>query len=153
MIYTIAYYVKLYPLVNELNMKKHIIIIIALILASSCGTLERTRSVLTGFADFRPYTTAGIFISPDPYSGSEYTAIGEFAANIKPAIKMGANRIPEVERISPAELLDITVTEAKKRGANGIVDYHTTMNYKDGYLESYDISAFFILIHEVKVND
>lgn len=134
-------------------MKRAIIIATILFFVSSCGVLERARSVQTGFADFRPYTTAGFFISPDPYSGSDYTAIGEFAASIKPAWKMGSNRTMEVERISPAELLDITVAEAKKRGANGIVDYHTTINYKDGIINSYDISAFFILIHEVEIKD
>ncbi len=134
-------------------MKKLFLISVIILLASSCGMLERSRSIMTGFADFRPYTTAGIFISPDPYSGNDYTAIGEFSASILPAWTIGSNRSIQAERISPAELLDITVSEAKKRGANGIVDYKTTINYKDGAINSYDISAFFILIHEVKVDD
>ena len=134
-------------------MKTCIILILAIALATSCSILQRSRTVLTGFADFRPYTTAGIFISPDPYSGSHYTAIGEFSASVLPAWTIGSNRSIEVEKISPAELLDITVSEAKKLGANGIVDYHTTINYKEGAINSYDISAFFILIHEVKVED
>ena len=68
---------------------------------------------------------------------------------------MGENRLYKAETITAAELLQMTVEEARKKGANGIVDYRVniTRSASGGVVESYDISALFILIHEVEIND
>lgn len=131
-------------------MKKCIFIL--LVFLSGCASLNRPRSVVEGFADYRPYTTAGLFISPDPYNGTNYTAIGEYRAVVLPAMTMGENKTYKVETISSAELLKMTVEEARKKGANGIVDYRVTTTYSTTTkaVESYEVSALFILIHEVE---
>lgn len=136
-------------------MKRLIIIIVCAAAMTGCASLERARMVTGGFADYRPYTTAGFFISPDPYPGNDYTAIGEYRASVLPARKMGENRTYKAETISAAELLQMTVEEARRKGANGIVDYRVTVarSATTGVVESYDISALFILIHDVEIND
>lgn len=136
-------------------MKRLIIIVVCASAIAGCASLERARTVTGGFADYRPYTTAGFFISPDPYPGDDYTAIGEYRASVLPAWKMGENRLYKAETITAAELLQMTVEEARKKGANGIVDYRVniTRSASTWVVESYDISALFILIHEVEIND
>ena len=134
---------------------KRVLLLLVLLSAAGCGTLNRPRSIVEGFADYRPYTTAGLFISPDPYTGTDYTAIGEYRALVLPALTMGENRTYKVETISSAELLEMTVKEARKKNANGIVDYRvvTTYSTTSKAVESYEVSALFILIHEVKGDD
>lgn len=136
-------------------MRRLIAILLSALSLAGCASLNRARTVTEGFADYRPYTTAGFFISPDPYPGGEYTTIGEYRASVLPAWKMGENRIYQAEAISAAELLEMTVAEAKRKGANGIVDYRVTVSRSasTGVVESYDISALFILIKEVERND
>lgn len=131
------------------------LIVLILVAATSCASLERARTVADSFADFRPYTTEGFFVSPDPYVGGDFTAIGEYRASVLPAWKMGENRTYKAETISAAELLSMTVAEAKRKGANGIADYRVTVSRSSttGTVVSYDISALFILIHEVGSHD
>lgn len=133
-------------------MRKTIVFLAAAIFLSGCATLDRARTVVEGFADYRPYTTDGLFISPDPYNGTNYTSIGEYRAVVLPAMTMGENRTYRVETINSAELLKMTVAEARKKGANGIVDYRVTTTYSTTTkaVESYEVSALFILIHEVE---
>ena len=120
-------------------MKKCVFII--LLILTGCSTLQRSRSVVEGFADYRPYTTAGMFISPDPYTGTDYTAIGEYRALVLPALTLAENRTYKVETISSSELLEMTVREARKKGANGIVDYRvvTTYSTTSKAVESYEV--------------
>ena len=137
------------------KMKAIAFLLAAAALLSGCATADRARSVVEGFADYRPYTTAGMFISPDPYTGTDYTAIGEYRAVVLPAMKMGENRTYKVETINSSELLKMTVEEARKKGANGVVDYrvNTTYSTTTKAVESYEVSALFILIHEVVTNE
>ena len=134
-------------------MKRYAILIAVIAILSGCASLDRARTVVSGFADYRPYTTAGMFISPDPYTGTDYTALGEYRAVVLPAMKMGENRTYKVETINAAELLKMTVEEARKKGANGVVDYRVTTTYSTTTkaVESYEVSALFIMIHEVEV--
>ena len=122
---------------------------------SGCASLDRARSVVEGFADYRPYTTDGMFISPDPYNGTDYTSIGEYRAVVLPAMTMGENRTYRVETINSAELLKMTVEEARRKGANGVVDYKVMTTYSPATkaVESYEVSALFILIHNVEVDE
>ena len=133
-------------------MRRFFFLIVSVGIISGCATLNRERTVVEGFADYRPYTTAGMFISPDPYNGTDYTAIGEYRAVVLPAMTMGENRTYKVETINAAELLQMTVAEARRKGANGIVDYRVVTTYSPTTksVESYEVSALFILIHDVK---
>ena len=126
------------------------LIVLIIFSVAGCASLERARTVTEGFADYRPYTTEGFFVSPDPYVGGNFTTIGEYRASVLPAWKMGENRTYKAETINAAELLQMTVAEAKKKGANGIADYRVTISRSaTGVVASYDISALFILIHEL----
>jgi len=136
-------------------MRRAFFFVLSAAIVSGCATLDRARTVVEGFADYRPYTTAGLFISPDPYNGTNYTSIGEYRAVVLPAMMMGENRTYKVETINAAELLQMTVAEARKKGANGIVDYRVTTTYSPATkaVESYEVSALFILIHEIEGDD
>lgn len=104
-----------------------------LLLAASCGPAKRLeRQVVVSFADYRPYQEIGFFISPDPYSGGPFESLGEIAIRVEPArdVKGGASDDGVYirtesghETIQNSELLDIAVSEAIKREANGIVNY------------------------------
>jgi len=130
-------------------MKRFIFFLVLVLFASGCGTMTRTRSVVVGFADYRPFTTAGMVVSPDPYTGADYTAIGEFHLEIRPAwVADGANL--KAETMTPSDILEIVVAEARKRGANGIVDYRVTPHYSSsGLIDVYEVYALLILIHEL----
>lgn len=136
-------------------MKKFFFLFVTAAVFPGCAAMNRERSVWAEFADYRPYTTDGMFISPDPYTGTDYTSIGEYRAVVLPAMKMGENRSYRAETISSAELLKMTVDEARRKGANGIADYRVTTTYSTATkaVESYEVSALFILIHEVPINE
>ena len=129
-------------------MRRIALLTIYLLILSGCGMYRHERAIYTGFADFRPYTTAGFYISPDPYTGGEHTVIGTLSAHVYPGVDMATYT---QESIPSAELLELTVAEAKKRGANGIVDYSVSevFNSRTGSLDYYEISALLILIHEL----
>lgn len=137
-------------------MKKFVISIVVAIAACGCGALRQVhdRYVDTYFLDFRPYTEAGFFISPNPYTGV-YSPVGDLLVKVVPAVypkdkksmivntKGGSyddgiySRPAEsdydtktiTEEISPSELLDIAVGEALKLGANGISNFRCSAIY------------------------
>lgn len=122
----------------------------AVLTLTGCGTsLAHDRAVSIGFADFRPYISAGFWISPGQYNG-KFEPIGELSIRIYPAIKattegdgvyMTTGYAPE--RIGADELLEIAYKAAKEKGANGIADYKTHIQ-GDGLAETYIITGLLI---------
>ncbi|MBR5660642.1 MAG: hypothetical protein IKW99_03740 [Bacteroidales bacterium] len=94
--------------------------VIAIAAFSGCGAInpQYSQTVTTSFLDFRPYTEAGFFISPDPYPGT-YDPIGQFSIEIIPAKNASGVQMP-----SSKEILDIAYIEAQEKGANGISNFH-----------------------------
>lgn len=136
-------------------MKKCVIFIIAAIAICGCGTSQQTydRYVDTHLLDYRPYTEAGFFISPNSYPGV-YSPVGDILIRVFPAVylkdnnkvlsaKTGGyddgiysrsndaapNSGTKTEEISSSELLDIAVGEALKLGANGISNFRCSSIY------------------------
>lgn len=148
-------------------MKRLLIFAVVAIVASSCSVLTHQRYVSTMFLDFQPYTEAGFFISPNPYTG-EFSPIGEISITIQPALmpktkvirgtgdytdglyaqKNNANVVQE--DIPASELLDMAVREAKAKGANGISNFKCLVVYDTDPIEPrhYEISGFAISIKD-----
>jgi len=144
-------------------MKKLLILAVAVIVASSCSVLTHQRYVSTMFLDFQPYTEAGFFISPNPYTG-EFSPIGEISITVQPALmpktkvirgsgeytdglyaqKSNANVVQE--DIPASELVEMAVREAKARGANGISNFKCIVVTGADPIEPrhYEISGFAI---------
>ncbi len=125
-------------------MKRICIFLISLLCLQSCSLLfsayePQQKSTLATFLDFRPYTSEGFFISPDPYSG-EHETLGQLFIEIIPEEK----EIRESERtkydsphyangllygyehITFAEVLEQAVQRASSIGADGIADMKIT---------------------------
>lgn len=113
-------------------MKRLIWILTALISMSSCAVLTRETTKTTVFLDYRPYTEAGFFLSPNSYTG-EYQPIGDLYIIVDPAVIPNTNSNNSIDgiyaqqivpvkgtKMSSEELLEIAVKEAGLRGANGI---------------------------------
>lgn len=121
---------------------KHILtLILAAILVASCGVATHTRITETAFIDYRPYTSAGFFLSPDPYTGA-FDALGEVIVYVTPAILPRAQAVRKAattfadgvynnagttsayvyEKVGAEDLLEDAVKIAKEMGANGLVD-------------------------------
>jgi hypothetical protein len=112
----------------------------AAIVLSSCGALfmpyePQQKVELASFLDFRPYTSAGFFISPDAYTG-EFEPLGQLYIEIYPEeIEISESKrlkynephyvngiLYAYEHIKFAEILDKAVAQAMKMGADGIAD-------------------------------
>jgi hypothetical protein len=112
----------------------------AAIVLTSCGALfmpyePQQRMDLASFLDFRPYTSAGFFISPDAYTG-EFEPLGQLYIEIYPEeIEISESKrlkynephyvngiLYAYEHIKFAEVLDKAVAQAMKMGADGIAD-------------------------------
>ena len=138
-------------------MKRFCLLALVLIIVTGCGSASRARAVLVGFADFRPYTTEGFFVSPDPYPGKDFTPIGELSLEVRPAWNYSQNGSLSAETIGAAELLNTAVQEARKRGANGLVDYRVAKRYVTSskgltsLVDAYEVTGLLILVHEVSV--
>lgn len=126
-------------------MKKLILLTIAVIALSSCGTLRpRDMQKQVMFVDYTPYIEAGFYLSPNDYPGP-HTPVGELNIIIDPSVEqMGSNiRYPDEiyqtnnyrmasKNLTAEELLEIAVSEAAKRGSNGISNLKievVTMDY------------------------
>lgn len=118
------------------TMKRILILLLALICFSSCATFRpQQRSTFAYFLDYRPYTSEGFFISPDPYTG-EFESLGELYIEVLPEQKAinieDEDKYDNVmywgtqaygfERISHAELLEMAVHKAVLKDANGIAN-------------------------------
>ncbi|MBR7005153.1 MAG: hypothetical protein IKI00_09350 [Bacteroidales bacterium] len=138
-------------------MKKIAFMVVCAIALSSCGTINLTeRLVLPAYVDFDTYLSEGFYLNPNPYNG-ECEILGELEIIVQPAIRelyvkygyekgddgkkhyveeivspgtRGAVKKNAEEDITRAELIEIAVAEAKKKGANGFVDYHITVQSK-----------------------
>jgi hypothetical protein len=121
-------------------MKRIMILTAAAIVLTSCGALfmpyePQQRMELASFLDFRPYTSAGFFISPDAYTG-EFEPLGQLYIEIYPEeIEISESKrlkynephyvngiLYAYEHIKFAEILDKAVAQAMKMGADGIAD-------------------------------
>lgn len=122
-------------------MKQILTLILAAILAASCGVATHTRVTEAAFTDYRPYTSAGFFLSPDPYPGA-FDALGEVTVIVTPAIlPRTQTKIRKAstfsdgvysnatttssyvyEDVNAEDLLEEAVKLAKERGADGLVD-------------------------------
>lgn len=116
-------------------MKKILLCIVAAFAVSACATyVPYQKATYTTFLDYRPYTTDGIYLSPDPYM-DKCENLGEISIEVYPEqvkIENGLYGLYDevayygkawygFERISYAELLQTAVERAKKVGANGVV--------------------------------
>lgn len=115
-------------------MKKFIYTIAIAIIASSCGVLKPTeRTVDLYFADYREFAEEGFLISPDSYT-YDFESLGEIEMVITPAIKKYGEEgdygprgtFLDYEEISHNELVKLAVEEAKKMGADAIVNFSIT---------------------------
>lgn len=123
---------------------KKIAVFLLFTLAVSCGPATNLgRSVQVYFADYRPYSESGFFISPDPYSAGPFESLGELYIRVTPgrSEKGGKESLPKnddgiysrpdgssivIEDIKYGELLDIAVSEATALGADGLADFKIT---------------------------
>ena len=151
-------------------MRKFTIILTLALVLTSCA-VTRDRQVSTRFLDYRPYSEAGFFISPDPYPGT-FTSLGEFSITVTPAILSNSKAISKqksfddgvyskqsygivhMEEISSEELLEMAVQEARSVGANGIANFkcmavyetRSSRNSASSILSHYEISGLCISI-------
>lgn len=156
-------------------MKKSVILLILVPLLSSCATYKPSERITESqFLDYRPYSDAGFFISPNPYAG-DFTSIGDIQLIIYPATYNDKKNAPKTvkfndaiysfreikysflfqEAIDPSELLDALVEKAKAVGANGICNFKCVTirdnhkNYRKGILSDiycYQVSGLAIRI-------
>ena len=146
-------------------MKKLLTLAVVVIVASSCSVMTHQRYVSTMFLDFQPYTEAGFFISPNPYTG-EFSPIGEINIIVQPALMPKAKVIQGAggytdglyaqnnnasvvqEEIPASELLNMAVREAVAKGANGISNFKCLVVADGDPIEPrhYEISGFAIRI-------
>lgn len=151
-------------------MKQFVVILSLLLVFTSCS-VTRDRMVTTRFLDYRPYSEAGFFISPDPYPGM-FTSLGELHITVTPAILPSAKTVAKqkdfnddlyrrptygmayMEEISSEELLELAVQKAKSVGANGIANFKCLSVYNtqvtrystSSTLSHYEISGLCISI-------
>lgn len=132
-------------------MKKFLLILAVAIASTGCG-VQRARMVEKSFYDYSAYTDEGFFLSPNQYIG-EHQPLGELFIKVTPALlpaNQAQNReeIPQKrnysdglysnqpsfgkvvpEQIEPGELLEMAVSEAVKRGGNGISNFSVKAIY------------------------
>ena len=122
-------------------MKNIIVLALFSLCFLGCSQKPTKREVITYVFDFREHTKSGFFISPTPYIGL-FDPVGEINIRVYPA-KTVRNDVSEyevgvlfgksrtgtesnttyiTEKITPDELLNILVDEAKALGADGIVN-------------------------------
>lgn len=121
-------------------MKRTSILLLAIMALSSCAVFYPSeRITLASFVDYRPYTSAGFFISPDPYPG-RFEAMGELIIEVIPAeleisyderhkydhIRYWDMTVSGAERIPHAELLEMAVVRTIALGGNGISNLKIT---------------------------
>lgn len=122
-------------------MKKIITLAALALIVASCAVASHPRVTETSFTDYRPYTSAGFFLSPDAYPG-EHDVLGEITIRIVPellprgrvlerqardfgdGVYNQASTMPKyiTEDITTADMLDAAVKKAKEVGADGLVN-------------------------------
>lgn len=100
-------------------MKKFIYLLSSLLILNSCGVYQtRELQKYVMFVDYTPYIEAGFFLSPNDYPGP-HTPVGELNIVIDPEVKRTEYGV-SVTDLNPEDLLRMAVSEATKRGSNGI---------------------------------
>lgn len=115
-------------------MKRIILFAVAVACIAGCSVMKPTPRIESAYLmDFRPYSSADFFLSPDPYNG-DFEPIGEIRIEISPALmkpvsgsqyedsvySQGKSVIPEV--VPMKDLLEAIVSKALDLGANGIAN-------------------------------
>ena len=138
-------------------MRRFAILLTAAILMASCSVMTHERIIETKFMDFRPYSDAGFFLSPDPYPG-EFEALGEVLVKVTPAVtkktmSLGGKYGDGVyassglvkEEISGEELIDLVVKAALEKGADGLADFQCDVICDEtGVVTRYEVSGLAI---------
>jgi len=140
-----------------------------LIACQQAGPLTHQHQQNTVAFDFAPYTERGFLITPQSYDGS-YQSIGQITLTIWPrAVETKIESIAErvagrhdstaqsgtwvVEQITTEELVESTYNEARRMGADAIVNFnvstqtrHLSGRYsgQDLRLTGYNVSGFAI---------
>ena len=142
-------------------MKRIALIALSMLILASCS-VTRQRQTFVSFLDYRPYTSADFFLSPDPCV-KDFDSIGQLYIDIVPGTatttsnekkdfsdNIYSNTItmaPIYEVISSEELLEMAVGKALEMGANGIANLKiTTMRNANGEAIRYEISGLCIRI-------
>lgn len=112
-------------------MKRLILTLPILLILTSCGVLQtREMQKYVMFIDYTPYIEAGFYLSPNDYPGP-HTPVGELNLIIDPAVVKAdqkgyqdniyqqSNQVYAKE-LNSQEILELAVSEATKRGSNGI---------------------------------
>ena len=120
-------------------MKRLAYMIITVLLMASCS-VTRQRQTYVSFLDYRPYTSADFFLSPDPCV-KDFESIGQLYIEIIPGISSQSNSAKSYtdniynaggmmamtyEVITLEELLEMAVSKALEVGANGIANFRIT---------------------------
>lgn len=112
-------------------MKKFIYLLSSLLILNSCGVLQtREMQKYVMFIDYTPYIEAGFFLSPNDYPG-DHTPVGELNLIIDPAVVKADQKSYQdniyqqsnqvyAKELNSKEILEMAVSEATKRGSNGI---------------------------------
>lgn len=127
-------------------MNKKIFFIILLLLTSACAPSlnQISRQIEIVGYDFTKYSQKGFLITPGVY-GENYESIGLLTFSIYPGakkVKTLKNRQQywewEIEKIDPAEVIELAYQEAIKRNADAITHFHIKFDSKS-YLDAVDI--------------
>lgn len=137
---------------------------------ASCGVTSpkpTQKFTSTVFLDYRPYTDAGFFISPDPYPG-DFRSLGELHLDIHPAqVPAKAATVEDAKGrfedgvykqstgwsylvaypIPASELMDEFVAKAKELGGDGVANFKCLVVYHpldQTLLDHYELSGLII---------
>lgn len=134
-------------------MRKFIILLSLALITTSCAMMapQQQKEIVT-FLDYRPYTEAGFFISPNNYTG-KFEPIGQLDIVVYPERVTDGFYISYKE-VSTNELLEKAVKNSLGKGANGISNFKitrvtNTITSRYGSSTSlayYEISGFLIRI-------
>ena len=132
-------------------MKRIIVILAFLAVMSSCGVMQ-PKGEIVRFLDYRPYTEAGIFLSPYNYTG-KYEPIGQIDIEVYPEQVTDGIYISYKE-VTADQLLEKAVKHSLGKGANGIANLSIKTIYNVTYnrygssrtLSHYEITGFLIRI-------
>ena len=125
-------------------MRKVLFVIVAVFTLSSCSKAIYTESVYT--VDYREYINSGFTISPT-ITGFNYQPISNIDVVFTPGNLAKGESDKDLEKVIPYKnysgnkrifaptgkrMMDKIVSEAKKMGANGLIDFKTSYNPKNG---------------------
>ena len=152
-------------------MKRFITLLSLAVIATSCSIMKpQQRAEYVSFLDYRPYTSAGFFLSPDSYTG-RFEAIGQLDITVIPE-QISANSTSsngkfsdsiyssksslsyKLKEIPAEELLELAYKNAVDKGANGIANLEikrvTSTTYtkygSSTSLSHYEISGYLIKV-------